>query len=178
MIWVYVFISVFILIWTFFEHSSRQWTWGSQDWMFAFANIQHHQLCNSLPFSLCFTFKSKIPLLFSSKSEEWSSSWWKSFRNELSAWFAFFIIVFRLLWDIVNHRHEGNPSIEIFWLFADFWHELLDFLTELQCGESLENIPLKFHWLTINCVQSSVLLSSQTVFDYGKTDDFFISNQR
>ena len=34
--------------------------------------------------------------------------------------------------------------------------KLLDFVVELQCCESLEDIPLEFHWLTINCVQSSV----------------------
>ena len=31
------------------------------------------------------------------------------------------------------------------------------FVAELQCGESWENIPLEFHWLAINCIQSSVL---------------------
>ena len=36
-----------------------------------------------------------------------------------------------------------------------FCNELLDFVAELQCGESWENIPLEFHWLTINSVQSS-----------------------
>ena len=40
---------------------------------------------------------------------------------------------------------------------AHFVHELLDFVDELQCGESWENIPLEFHRLTINCIQSSVL---------------------
>ena len=34
--------------------------------------------------------------------------------------------------------------------------ELLDFDPELQCGECWENIPLEFHWLTINCLQSYV----------------------
>ena len=38
-----------------------------------------------------------------------------------------------------------------------FDRELLDFLTELQRIESWENIPLEFHWLTINCIQSAVL---------------------
>ena len=31
-----------------------------------------------------------------------------------------------------------------------------DFVAELQYGESWEG-PVEFHWLTINCVQSSVL---------------------
>ena len=35
--------------------------------------------------------------------------------------------------------------------------ELLDFVAKLQRGESWESIPLEFHWLTVNFVQSSVL---------------------
>ena len=49
------------------------------------------------------------------------------------------------------------PSFKLFWWIAQFRHELLDFVAELQCGESWENIPLEFNWLTINCVQSSAL---------------------
>ena len=40
----------------------------------------HHQFCDFVPFSLWFAFKSRIPLLFCSRSEEWPSSWWESFR--------------------------------------------------------------------------------------------------
>ena len=37
-----------------------------------------------------------------------------------------------------------------------FVHELLDFVDEFQC-ESCENIPLEFHRLSVNDVQSSIL---------------------
>ena len=49
-----------------------------------------------------------------------------------------------------------RPSCEIFWLCAHIRQELLDLVAELQCGESWEDIPLEFRWLTINGVQSSV----------------------
>ena len=65
-------------------------------------------------------------------------------------------IVFRSPYDVIEHRLEDNSSLELFWV-AHFGHELLDFADELQCGESWENIPLEFHRLRINCVQSSVL---------------------
>ena len=38
-----------------------------------------------------------------------------------------------------------------------FDYELMDFVAELQCGESWEDIPLEFHRLLINCVQNSEL---------------------
>ena len=57
----------------------------------------------------------------------------------------------------MEHRHEDDPSCEFLRLFAHFRHELLDLVAELQCGESWADIPLELHWLTINCVQSSVL---------------------
>ena len=56
----------------------------------------------------------------------------------------------------VEHRHEDNSSLDLSWV-AHFVHELLDFVDELQCGESCENIPLEFHRLSVNYVQSSVL---------------------
>ena len=31
--------------------------------------------------------------------------------------------------------------------------ELFDFVAELPCGESWEDVPLEFHWLTVNCVK-------------------------
>ena len=70
--------------------------------------------------------------------------------------------------DVIEHRHADNSSMELFG-FAHFVHELLNFLDELQCGESWENIPLEFHR---NSVQVSVQRNqpncfSQTVFDVG-----------
>ena len=110
-----------------------------------FLKIYRHQFCDSVTFSLRSAFMSRIPFLF--WSEEWPSSWWKSFRmnrNEIGAQFAFLFIVFRSPWDVVKHRHEDDPFCKFFWLFAH-WQELLDFVAELQCGESWGNIPLEFH---------------------------------
>ena len=68
---------------------------------------------------------------------------------------------------------------------SHFAHELLDFVAELQCGESWENIPLEFHWLSVNCVQSSVSPfqdKTQNLKIHNlcmrETDDFFIIDQR
>ena len=41
--------------------------------------------------------------------------------------------------------------------FAHFVHELVDFLNELQCCESWENVPPEFHRFSISCVHCSVL---------------------
>ena len=59
-------------------------------------------------------------------------------------------------YDVIEHRHEDNSSLELIFV-AHFVHDLLDFLNELQCSESWENIPLEFHRFSVNCVQSSVL---------------------
>ena len=86
-------------------------------------------------------------------------SCWKSFceyRHSCGIGNTFRFIVFTSPYDVIEHRHEDNSSLELF-RFAHFVHELLDFLDELQCSESWEHIPLEFHWLTINCVQRSVL---------------------
>ena len=58
--------------------------------------------------------------------------------------------------DVIEHRHEDNSSLELIWV-AHFVHELVDFLEELQCSESLENISLELHRFSVKCVQSSVL---------------------
>ena len=59
-------------------------------------------------------------------------------------------------YDVIKHRHEDNSSLAMRWV-AHFVYELLDFVDELQCGESWENVPLEFHRLSVICVQSSVL---------------------
>ena len=55
-----------------------------------------------------------------------------------------------------NKDTSVTLAIHLCWV-DHFVHELLDFVDELQCGESWENIPLEFHWLAVNCVESSVL---------------------
>ena len=63
-------------------------------------------------------------------------------------------------YDVIEHRHADNSSLELFG-FAHFVHELLNFLDELQCGESWATIPLEFHRFSVNSVQVSVFLSNQ-----------------
>ena len=137
----------------------ERWTRGSENWVSAFSEFDHHQFSDFVTFSFWSVNVSRTPPCLWSRSEEWPSSWWKSFRinrNEIGALFAFLHIFFRSPWDVVEHRHEDNPSCEIFWFYAHIRQELLDFDPELQLSESWENSPLEFHRLTINCVQSSV----------------------
>ena len=79
-------------------------------------------------------------------------------RNELSIWLAFVLVVFWSPWYVIEHRDEDDPFCKILWCFtlnlnSNSWI----FVAELQSGESWEDIPLEFNWLTINSVQSSVL---------------------
>ena len=86
-------------------------------------------------------------------------SCWKSFcekRHKCEISDTLLFIVFISTYDVIEHRHEDSSSFELRWI-AHFGHELVDFVDELQCGESWENIPLEFHRLSVNCVQSSVL---------------------
>ena len=49
------------------EHSSGQWTRGTENWVSAFSKFYHHQLRDSVPFSLLSAIMSRIPLLFWSR---------------------------------------------------------------------------------------------------------------
>ena len=96
-------------------------------------------------------------------------------RNEIRVRFASLFIVLRSPWDVVEHRHEDDPSCKFFWLYAHFKQELLDFVAELQCGESWKI----FHSNSIGSpsiaskdlycgeLLNHVNLSSQKVFDCG-----------
>ena len=53
---------------------------------------------------------------------------------------TFLLIVSNSPYDVIEHRHEDNSSLELCWV-AYFVHELLDFTDKLQCCESWENIP-------------------------------------
>ena len=64
---------------------------------------------------------------------------------------TFLFIVYYSTFDVIEHRHEDNSSLELFW-FAHFVHELLDFVDELQRSESWENIPLEHHRFSVNCI--------------------------
>ena len=56
----------------------------------------------------------------------------------------------------LNIDMNDNSSMELFWV-RPFRSWTFGLLGELRCSESWENIPLEFHRLSINCVQSSVL---------------------
>ena len=49
---------------------------------------------------------------------------------------TFLFIVCRSPYEVIEHRHEDDSSLELFW-FAHFAHEPLDF-GDVQCGESWE----------------------------------------
>ena len=69
---------------------------------------------------------------------------------------TFLLIVFSAPYGVTEPQHEDNSSLELRWV-GHVIYELLDFVDEMQCGESCENISLEFHRLSVNCVQSSVL---------------------
>ena len=99
-----------------FERSLGQWTRGSDNWVSAFSEFDHHQFSDSVPFSLWSFNVSRIHLLFWSRSEEWPSSWWKSSRinrSELGFRFAFLLTFFGSPWDVIEHRHEDDSSFEL-----------------------------------------------------------------
>ena len=104
-------------------------------------------------------------------------SCWKSFfanTDKCGISSTFLFIIFNSPYDVIEHRHEDNSSLELFWV-AHFVYELLDFLDELQCSESWEI----FHSNSIGfpSIVSKVLYCdeslnqpkccSQTVFDVG-----------
>ena len=68
----------------------------------------------------------------------------------------FLLIVFISPYDVIEHRHEDNSSLELFG-FAHVAHDFLNFADSLSCWESWENTPLEFHRFSVNCVQRSVL---------------------
>ena len=95
-----------------FERSSGQWTRGSENWVSALSEFEHHQFSDSVPFSLWFAFMSRIPLRFWSRSEEWPTSCWKSFckcRHKCGISTTFLFIVFNSPYDVIEHRHEDDP---------------------------------------------------------------------
>ena len=102
-------------------------------------------------------------------------------RNELSIWLAFFFVVLRSAWDVVEHRHEDNPSCEFFWCYTQSWQELLD-----TCGKAAmwwilgrysTRIPLAHHqycpklctpvnfWTTSTCLpMRSLIVGSRSSY--------------
>ena len=52
-----------------FELTSGQWTRGTENWMSAFREFQHHPLRHIVPFSLWTIFTDRIPLLFQNQDQ-------------------------------------------------------------------------------------------------------------
>ena len=111
------------------------------------------------PILLWTVFTDRVPLLFWSRTEEWPLSCSKSLcieRNELSTWLEF------LLLSLDPHEMSLNIDMKMIRplnfsgatlnLDSNSWTMWLS----SKCGESWEDVPLEFHWLTINSVQSSV----------------------
>ena len=106
-----------------------------------------------IPFSLWTVFADRPPLLLTTKTNEWPLSSSKSLcvkRNESSIWQAFSLLInknnhWTLSWikfflcnSLVSHQFS---SINV-WL-----------LSELQRVEFWKNVPLDFHWLTIDSIK-------------------------
>ena len=122
---------------------------------------------------------SRIPHLFWSRSEEWPSFWWKIFlrmdrQRGVALAFAFPFIVFRSPWDVVEHRHEDDPSIVLalrsfltgtpgLCCRAAMWWILWKYATQNSIGSP------SFVSKNLYCDEllNHVNLSSQTVFACG-----------
>ena len=130
--------------------------------MSAFSKFYHHQLCDSVPFPLWFAIISRIHF-FSDPGPKNDHLPGENLLAQIEMSLALDSHSCSLSLD----RHEMSLNIDMKMIrplnssgsSLIFEHELLDFVAELQCGESWENIPLEFHWLTINCIQSSVMKS-------------------
>ena len=96
---------------------------------------------------------------------------------------TFLFIVCSSPYDVIEHRQEDNSSMELRWV-ARFVNELLDFVDELQCGESWENSATRIPSVLRQLIVSKVLyivvnlwinvnFSSQTAFDAEGSDSPF-----
>ena len=51
----------------------------------------------------------------------------------------------------------------------------VDFVDELQCGESCENIPFEFHRLSVNCVQKfCIVVNSLNQLNFSSQAEFHV----
>ena len=98
---------------TIFHHlcfySSGQWTRGSEDWVSAFCECQHHFLSDFVPFSLWAVFTDRIPVLLWSRPEEWSLSCSESLCIERETSWEFDSHSFLLSFD----PHEMSLNIDM-----------------------------------------------------------------
>ena len=145
--------------------------------MSAFCEFDHHQFSDSVPFSpgLSLSVEYHFFSVPGPKNDQRpAGNLACTQRHKCGVSNTFLFIVFNSPYDVIEHRHEDNYSLELCW-GAHFVHELLDFADGLQCGESWEI----FHSNSIGSpsIVSKVLYcggyvnqpncSSQTVFDVG-----------
>ena len=83
------------------------------------------------------------------------------YRHKCGVSNTFPFIVRRSPYDVIEHRHEDNSSLELCWV-AHFVHEFLDFVDELQCGESCTRVPLAHHQL---CPKFCIVVNSTVTRD-------------
>ena len=127
--------------------------------MSTFSEFDHHQFSDSIPFSSWSFFVSGIHFISDPGPRNDQRPAGNLFANKDT---SVELAIHSVSLSLFHHMMSLNIGMKIIrpWNcagFAHFVHELVDFLDELQYSESWENIPLEFHWLTINCVQSSVL---------------------
>ena len=59
--------------------------------------------------------------------------------------------------DVIEHRHEQNCFLELFWIYFSRFQIFLDLSQNFYWCDSWEQIPLELHWISINSWQLYVL---------------------
>ena len=55
-------------------------------------------------------------------------------------------------YNVIEHRHEDKPSLELLKFTLTFSHHVLDLGENLQCSESWEFCPLELHRLSVDSI--------------------------
>ena len=94
-----------------FELTSGQWTRGTEDWVSAFDECEHHQLLDFVPFSLWTVFTDRRPLFSLNQDREMNTVLLQIFLHVEQQFEHLTRILFcdLLIRDVVEHRHEDDP---------------------------------------------------------------------
>ena len=165
-----------------FQSSSFQSTGRTEYGMYTFADVRHHELCISVPFSSRLESVCHIPFRFWSWSEKWPMTWREhlctfSHRSRIVKTYLF---VWRTSpYDVVVHRREDDPSLELFCLQPQGFHNLGfrgESATLWILGKSSTRIPSALHrFHPILCIASTLNKSnlvSYPLFDSGNWRTF------
>ena len=140
--------------------------------MSAFSEFDHHQFSDSVPFSSWSFVVSRIPTSFlidpGPRNDQRLAGNLFANKDKCGVSNTFLFSVFSSPYDVIEHRHEDNSSLGLRWV-AHFVYELLNFVDELQCSESLEIFHSNFIGSPsivskVRCCSESLNQPSQTVF--------------